>query len=253
MIQDEHSQLRENIPAYALGALDAGDIVALEAHLQTCEACRTELAEYRAISDGLLTVLPPKPPSAALRKRLQSQLPSAQKTVEQTVQKKSRPRFTWSFGQLAMGTALALLVLFNIFSFLQMREVQRQQATLLQQIKTNQFALSMLAYPSTQAFPISGNDLSGSVLLDRDRNTVALVMWHLPELGDNQTYQAWLIEPDGHRVSAGIFQPTNTSAYTTQPIYAKQDISNFAGVGVTIEPAGGSDQPTGPRLFVVDF
>ncbi len=253
MTQDEHSLLRENIPAYALGALDAGDVAALEAHLQTCEACRAELAEYRAISDGLLTVLPPKPPSVALRSRLQSQLPSAQKTVQKTVEKNSRPRFMWSFGQLALGTALVLLVLFNIFSFLQMREIQRQQTTLLQQLKTNQFALSMLAYPSTQAFPISGDNLSGSVLLDRERNTVALVMWHLPELSDDQTYQAWLIEPDGHRVPAGIFRPQNTSAYTTQPIYAKQDVSNFTGVGVTIEPSGGSEQPTGPRLFVVDF
>src|SRR5829696_1611268 len=212
MTQDEHSLLRENIPAYALGALDAEDMAALESHLQTCETCRAELAEYRAISNGLLTVLPPKPPSVALRKRLQSQLPSAQK--------KSRPRFTWSFGQLAMGTALVLLVLFNLFSFLQMREIQRQQTALLQQLKTNQFAL---------------------------------VMWHLPELSDDQTYQAWLIEPDGQRVSAGIFRPQNTTAYTTQPIYAKQDISNFTGVGITIEPSGGSEQPTGPRLFVVDF
>jgi anti-sigma-K factor RskA len=249
MTQDEHSHIRENIPAYALGTLDAEDIPALESHLQTCESCRSELAEYRALSDGLMTALPPKHPSAALRKRLQSQLPSAQKTV----QKRSRPRPGWSFGQLAIGTALVLLALFNVFSFLQMREIQRQQTTLLQQLKTNQFALSMLAYPSTQAFPISGDHLSGSVLLDRERNTVALVMWHLPELGEDQTYQAWLIEPDGHRVPAGIFRPQNTSAYTTQPIYAKQDVSNFVGVGVTIEPAGGSDQPTGARLFVVDF
>ncbi len=245
MTQDEHSHIRENIPAYAIGTLDAEDIRALESHLQTCESCRSELADYRALSDGLLTALPPKPPSAALRKRLQSQLPSAQK--------RSRPRVSWSFGQLAMGTALVLLVLFNLFSFLQMRQVQNQQTAMLQQLKTNQFALSMLAYPSTQAFPISGDHLSGSVLLDRERNTVALVMWHLPELSGNQTYQAWLIEPDGHRVSAGIFRPQNTSAYTTQPIYAKQDVSNFVGVGVTIEPAGGSDQPTGARLFVVDF
>lgn len=245
MTRDEHSLLRENIPAYALGALDVEEITALESHLQTCEACRAELTQYRRVSDDLMAALPPKAPPAALRKRLQSQLPSAQQ--------KTRRRFAWSFGRLAMGGAFVLLLLFNLFSFLQMREVQRQQATLLQQLKTNQFALSMLAYPETQAFPISGTNLSGSVLLDRDRNTVALVMWHLPELSDDQTYQAWLIEPDGDRVSAGTFLPQNTSAYTTQPIYAKQNISDFIGIGVTIEPAGGSEQPTGPRLFKVDF
>jgi anti-sigma-K factor RskA len=245
MVQDEHSLLRENLPAYALGALDVDEAAALETHLQSCESCRTELEQYRAVSDSLLTAMPARLPSAALRKRLQSQLPSAQK--------QARPRLAWSFSQWAIGAALALLLLMNLFSFMQMRTIQSQQASLLQQIKTNQFALSMLAYPSTQAFPIDGQNLSGSVLVDHERNTVALVMWNLPELSDEQAYQVWLIEPNGHRISAGLFRPQADVAYTTQPVYAKPDLSQFVGVGVTIEPAGGSEQPTGPRLFKVDF
>ena len=51
----EHVPFRENIPAYALGALDAEDVVPLEAHLRTCASCRDELAAYRATGDGLLT------------------------------------------------------------------------------------------------------------------------------------------------------------------------------------------------------
>jgi len=245
MMQDEHSPFRENLPAYALGALDAEDIAALETHLQTCESCRTELAAYRQISAGLLTALPARPPSAALRKRLQSKLPSAQKT--------SRPRFAWSFGQFATGVALALLLILSVFSFAQMRAIQTQQASLLNQIKTSQFALSMLAYPGTQSFPIAGGNFSGSVLVDKEHNTIALVTWRLPDLPQNQIYQIWLIEPSGHRVSAGLFRPQENSSYTTQPVFAKQSLSNFVGVGVTVEPASGSEQPTGPRVFKVDF
>lgn len=247
-MQDKHSLLRENIPAYALGTLDAQEILALEAHLQTCESCRAELAKYQAVSHNLLMAVPARQPSPALRKRLQSQLPSAQ-----PAQKVVRPRLAWSFGSLALGAAVVLLLVVNLFSFIQMREIQDQQASLLQQLRSNQFALSMLAYPSTQAFPISEQNLSGSVLLDRERNTVALVMWHLPELSEDETYQAWLISYDGSRVSAGVFRPQPDVSYTTQPIYAKQDVSHFVGVGVTIEPIGGSEQPTGPRVFAVDF
>ena len=156
MMQDEHSLFRENLPAYALGALDAEDIAALETHLQTCESCRAELAEYRQISESLLTALPARQPSAALRKRLQSKLPSAQKA--------SRPRFAWSFGQLTAGALLAVLLILSLVSFAQMRAIQNQQTALLNQIKTNQFALSMLAYPATESFPIAGGgNLSGSV------------------------------------------------------------------------------------------
>src|SRR5512143_2681017 len=98
MAHDEHPLLRENIPAYALGALDAEDVRALEAHLQTCEACRAELADYRELSNNLLMTVPPRQPSPALRKRLQSHLPSAQ-----VASKATRPRFAWSLGQLAIG------------------------------------------------------------------------------------------------------------------------------------------------------
>ena len=245
MKQAEHSLLQENLPAYALGALDPEDIAALEAHLQTCESCRTELVKYRAISDNLLMATPPRPPSAALRKRLQSQLPSAQK--------RSRPRFAWSFNQLAMGGALALLLIISIFSFVQMRAIQNQQTSMLQQLKTNQFALSMLAYPGTRSLPIVAANFSGSVLIDTEHNTAAVITWRLPELPSDQTYQVWLIEPNGHRVSAGVFRPQTNSTYTTQPVFSKQPLKNFVGVGVTIEPAGGSDQPTGPRVFKVDF
>jgi anti-sigma-K factor RskA len=247
MAWDEHSAFRENLSAYALGALETEEIRALEAHLLTCDSCRAELAEYRAVSDGLLAALPPRPPSAALRKRLQAQLPSAQKKTQ------PRVRFAWSFGKFALGGALALLLLMNLFSFLQMRQIQKQQETLAQQVRTSQFALSMLAYPSTQAIPIAADNLTGSVLLDRERNTAALVMWHLPELTQDQTYQAWLIQPDGQRVSAGTFRPQKDDSYTTKPVYPKQDLSNFVGIGVTVEPAGGSDQPTGQRIFKVDF
>jgi anti-sigma-K factor RskA len=245
MARDEHSIFRENLSAYALGALEAEEVRALESHLQNCDSCRAELAEYRAISDGLLTALPPRAPSAALRKRLQSQLPSAQK--------KAAPRFAWSFGKLALAGGLALLLLMSVFSFMQMRQIQTQQAILEQQIRSSQFALSMLAYPGTQAIPIAAENLSGSVLVDSERDTVALVMWHLPQLSEDQIYQAWLIEPGGHRVSAGTFLPQGDESYTTKAVYSKQDLSNYIGIGVTVEPAGGSEQPTGQRIFKVDF
>ena len=245
MVQDEHSLFREQLSAYALGALDADEVRALEAHLQTCHSCQAELAEYRTVSDALLAALPPRLPSPALRKQLQARLPSAQKTKQ--------PRFTWSFGKLALGGALVLLLLLNAFSLIQLRQVQGQQLSLSQQLRTNEFALCMLAYPGTQALPISAENVSGSLLLDRERNTAALVMWHLPQLNNNQTYQAWLIEPSGERISAGVFRPGQNDTYTTHPVYSPQDLANFVGIGVTVEPAGGSNQPTGQRLFKVDF
>lgn len=246
MDRNQHSPFLENIPAYALGALDADEVAALEAHLQTCESCRTELAGYRALSDALLTAVPPKQPPAALRKRLQSQLPSARRNV-------ARPRFNWSWSQLGIGAALAALLFMNVYSIGQMRALQAEQANLNKQVRSGQTVMSMLSYPATQRLAISDQNIVGSVLVDKDRNMVALIVWDMPQLDATKTYQVWLIDPQGDRVSGGTFRPQSDQPYTTQILWPKQKLASFIGVGVTVEPAGGSDHPTGARVFRVDF
>ncbi|MEW6406697.1 MAG: anti-sigma factor [Chloroflexota bacterium] len=245
MVRDEHTPFIENIPAYAIGAMDADEAAALESHLATCASCRTELAEYRLVSESLLTAVPPKPPSAALRKRLQSRLPRAKKA--------SRPQWTWSFGSLAMGLTVVALLVLNLLSLTQFRRIQNQQADLLNQLEDAQAALALLSSQTAQMFSVSGEKVSGTLLLDEEQNRAVLIVQDLPMLAQDQTYQAWLIEPDGGRVSAGLFHAESGQTYTTQVIFASQELSDFVGIGVTIEPSGGSEAPTGERIFKVDF
>lgn len=245
MALDPHTPFRENIPAYALGALDAEEVAALEAHLNACASCQTEMAEYRALSNSLLTAIPPREPSVALRKKLQSRLPDAQKRL--------RPRLNWSFSQVAVAAALVLLLVMNLYSILQVRTLQLEQAHLAHQYQTGQTVLSMLSYPGTQRLPIHSDTVVGSLLLDEDRDIVALIVWNMPELPASQAYQIWLVDPQGGRVSAGTFRPEGDEAYTTQIVFPKQRLSNFTGLGVTVEPAGGSVAPTGEGVFRVDF
>jgi anti-sigma-K factor RskA len=245
MSEVDHTPFIENIPAYAMGALDSGDVSALESHLATCASCRTELAEYRTLSESLLMAVPPKEPSAALRKRLQSRLPSAQKV--------SRPPVTWSFSQLALGLAVIALLVLNLLSFAQLRQVQNQQARLLCQVENAQVALAMLSSANIQTVHISGENVSGTLLLDKDHNQAFLIFGDLPALADDQIYQIWLVKPDGGRDSAGLFRPESEQTYTTKAISSTQMLSNYLSLGVTVEPAGGSNSPTGERLFKVDF
>jgi len=241
----DHTPFIENIPAYAIGALDSGDVSALESHLTACASCRTELAEYRTLSESMLTAVPPKQPSAALRKRLQSRLPGAQKT--------SGSQVTWSFSRLALGLAVIALLVLNLLSFAQLRQVQSQQARLLKQVENAQVALAMLSSPNIQTVLISGENVSGTILLDKDRNQAFLIVGDIPALADDQIYQIWLVKPDGGRDSAGWFRPESGQSYTTKTISSTQTFSNYLGLGVTDEPAGGSDAPTGQRIFKVDF
>ena len=61
----EHDQFRELIEGYALGALDANERAALEAHLASgCPECAKALEEARLVVSQLAYLAPPAQPSA---------------------------------------------------------------------------------------------------------------------------------------------------------------------------------------------
>ncbi len=247
MSKKECAPFRKNIPAYALQALDGNEAAALESHLRGCASCRDELAAYRLVGDNLLLALPPQAPPPALRRRLEQRLQSKRATTPPRRRAMARP--------LAWGALVAVLLTINLLSLAQIYALQRQQAQLIEAVHTSQLALSMLAYPGTENLPIGAGtaQVSGTLLLDRDRNAAVLLLWNLPRLREDQTYQAWLIDAQGERMSAAIFEPDPHLPFTTVSILAPSPLSEFEALGVTVEPRGGSARPTGPRLLKVDF
>jgi anti-sigma-K factor RskA len=152
-----------------------------------------------------------------------------------------------------MGIAIIALLVLNLISFTQLRQIQAQQASLLSQVEDAQAALAMLSSPNVQMLSLNEENVPGTILLDKEHNKAVLIAQDLPALAENQIYQIWLIQPNEQRVSAGLFNSRAGQWYTTESFYFKEDVSNFIGIGVTIEPVGGSDQPTGSRVFRVDF
>jgi anti-sigma factor ChrR (cupin superfamily) len=60
----------DDIPAFALGALDAEEALQVSAHLAVCPFCRKEAAAYEAVAGMLLYAIPPQNPPAHLRRRI---------------------------------------------------------------------------------------------------------------------------------------------------------------------------------------
>ena len=242
---ENHRIFKDNLAAYALGALDAKETSALEAHLRTCDDCRLELADYQRVSTGLLTALPPQKPSPKLRRSLQKRLAGEVESV--------RPRFNWSLNRTLITGALVLLIGLNIVSVFEVLTVKNEQAELNKQYGSNQTAIAMLAYPSTQSFTFDQNGISGSLLVDKTRNMVGVFAWHLPPTPAGKTYQMWLIDPQGERTSGGFLIPDTDQPFVMSIIRSPLPLTGFTGMGVTLEPAGGSPKPTGEKIFHVDF
>ena len=66
----------------------------------------------------------------------------------------------------------------------------------------------------------------------------------LPVLDDTATYQLWLVGDDG-AMSVGVFRPDADGRVSER--FAERDPTGFV-LGVTQEPAGGSESPTLPIL-----
>ena len=76
-----------------------------------------------------------------------------------------------------------------------------------------------------------------------------LVLRGLPPPPATQTYELWLIPGEGNPIPAGLVQVGEGDSQTFTIALAGQP-SDFAAVGLSIEPAGGSPSPTGPIVLL---
>lgn len=61
---------QDDIPAFALGALDREEALQVREHLARCPSCRAELAAYHAVVGLLCYAVAPQEPPAQLRERI---------------------------------------------------------------------------------------------------------------------------------------------------------------------------------------
>ena len=65
---------------------------------------------------------------------------------------------------------------------------------------------------------------------------------------NGKVYQLWLQDPTGHMASAGVMPPG-----ADEVVVLDGDASKATGAGITVEPAGGSGQPTSAPIALFSF
>ena len=244
MKQDINDKFTDNLPAYVLGALGPAEASALEMHLKTCTVCQAEIKEYRQVGEGLLAAFPLKAPSLASKQKLIARL------GRQNVLNRSNNR--WRFGRFAVAMTMLALVVGSIYSLLQIQDLQQQQTKLAGQIGKNNTILGLLT-ADTEIHSVTSNTFSGNLLLDREKNLSYLLIWNLPRPSADQVYQIWLVGADGERVDAGTFVPEQDLPLTSTALVTMRNFNEFVGIEVTVEPSGGSDNPTGEQILNASY
>lgn len=227
------------LPAYAIGSLEADELQRVEEHLHSCLVCRNESNAFQTIAGELSFAAPSASPSPELRDRLMQRVrvthpaPARERVADPVP---ARP--FWERLLPAWGLASLFLILALAASSL----------ILWQRMDQLEFAT---APGGMRAVPLSATDnapdATGFVLISADGDDGALVVDGLPPLGESQQYQLWLIR-DGKRTSGAIFS-TDEKAYGGTRIRAPRPLIDYSAVGITIEPAGGSPQPTGKQVL----
>ncbi|MEI5584532.1 MULTISPECIES: anti-sigma factor domain-containing protein [unclassified Agromyces] len=73
----------------------------------------------------------------------------------------------------------------------------------------------------------------------------------LPEVGDDRTYELWYIDASGEELDAtpaGLFDPDGGAAY----VVLEGEFEPGLLVGITVEPAGGSEAPTSDPIVAFE-
>ena len=214
------------LPVYAIGGLDSDEARQVEEHLTGCLICRSESSSFQAVADEFTLTVPHASPSPALKDRLMQRVHSvnsARPQGQEPVSSAAPARPFWERLLPAWGLASLFLIL----------ALGTSSLFLWQRLTQLEFATApggMRAVPlnATDAAP----DATGFVLISADGDDGALVVDGLPPLGESQQYQLWLIR-DGH-----LRRDTD-----------QRQLIDYSTVGITIEPAGGSPEPTGQQVL----
>lgn len=234
MLNETH--VLDLLPAYALGSLDRDEANQVEEHLLSCLICRSESAAFDTVAEQLSFAAPAAAPSPELKDRLMQRVQTARPQRPVPVQHSQRPWLerllpVWSLASLGLIIALAA---FNL--------------SLWQRLNQLEF---LTAPGGMRAIPLSATvdapGATGFVLVGADGMNGAVVVDGLPPLDENRQYQVWLVR-DGKRTSGAIFS-TDEENYAGMRIRIAGSLLEYSAVDVTIEPAGGSTQPTGAQVL----
>jgi anti-sigma-K factor RskA len=239
-----HDDIQEIIPAYVLGALEQEEAARAEAHLGSCERCSYVLEEYSPVASALALAVPMVQPPSGLKSRVMRRA-LAQEGVARSLTRWQRLGFAPTFAGAALVLALAVFG-WNMWQTAQLsREVEAQRAF-----------LTAMAYAQGSAQIVHGTELApnavGRFYKEPDSSIAALVTVNMPPLAEGRVYQVWLTEPDGTKISGGVFHP-NGEGNGWLLVRAPRRLDAYVQVGITTEPTGGSKAPTTKPVLLATF
>lgn len=234
------NRIDELAGAIAVGALEADELAAAMAHLETCDQPHTELRELLGAANALALSVEPRDPGPGLRARVMASAGAARPGRQMAPgaadrRADRRAWLDWSSVGLWRGLAgAAAVVIVALVGW---------NVGLRQEMAVRDAALSAIAdvvIGGQPAYAVTGPAGSGYVI-DSDGPGATLLVAGLEELPAGALYELWLLDDAGTPLAVGTIDVADPNLAV---VAVERDLTGFALFAVTIE-AERVEAPTG--------
>ena len=232
--------------AYAVHALPDAERAEFERHLEACDSCAQEVRELTATAQRLgLAVSTSAPPE--MRERVLRQI----STVRQEPPRLPgvpRPggggpgRRVRAVPRFALAACLAAAAAFGGVAVWQHQSAQDAREQAEQSRQQSSELARLLSAPDARTTGSSAlpGGATASVVVSREQDRAAFLASGLDRPPRGKVYELWFSE-DGSMRPAGLMDP---SAGDGDAMLMDGSVGGASAMGITVEPAGGSKQPT---------
>jgi anti-sigma-K factor RskA len=252
---------------YALGALDPATASEIEVYLRTAPPEeRREIEELAEVAALLPFALPQPRVPAHLKDQLLARLNQApaatpaeavpsSNVIPFTPPTRAQSQPAWRMLIAASVTlaALSALLLWHTSRLnRQITELTQQVNDQAQQLAAKQQEQDQLLSPLTRVISLTGEaapQASAKLAWDTARQEWVIYIYNLPRAPADKDYQLWYITSDQSKISAQVFHPDAQDRIELRLSLPSTLSTRLAATAITLEPKGGSVQPTG-QIFL---
>jgi len=247
-----HEQFADDLALYALDELTGSDRQELEAHLESCAACRRELQGLRGDLGLLgLSTSGPQPPARS-KERLMRAIAAEPRGVS-LPDKASAPRRGLGWAWVPAFAAVALL--FVVTSLWRGNGRMKDQLAELgnrnqdQSVQLDGLNQELRLLTSPDAVHVSLNPQkapkqpSGTAIFSPSQKRMIFMASNLAPVPEGKAYELWIIPAKGAPVAAGVFKPDEHGNAMMMDHKMPEGVEAKA-FAITVEKEEGSDKPT---------
>jgi len=263
---DMDPRIEELLSFYVLDALTDDERELVESYLAEHPEARLQVQDLQSGASTLPYAVSPVEPPRHVKEALMARVTSdAQAHERWSARASSQPsrrafRFEDLFRVLSLGAA-ALAIVWAIILNGQVSSLRKEISSLNERVAAQSRSLDNLINGLPQTSPsnvitvsLKGTEAQphaqGQLIADPKEQSAVLVISGLPPLEPGRTYQVWLI--GNAPVSAGLLT-VDENGQSVLIVTSEEAIGSFNSLGISVEPEGGSEQPTGEIVVLSDL